>query len=96
MSAYAKEVAAKQAIMDLDPSSPRKRFRPEDVERLLQSPTRLDDSMNIGDDTLSKSPALPHEYYLLTDTQCIWIPRTCAPFAMSLFRITHLQICSRC
>jgi hypothetical protein len=57
MSAYAKEVAAKQAMMDMDPQSPRKRFRSEDVERLLQSPTNLDDSMNIGDDTLSKSPS---------------------------------------
>ncbi|KAG8739791.1 hypothetical protein FRC10_005174 [Ceratobasidium sp. 414] len=40
------------AAMEVDPPSPRKRFRPEDIERLLRSPTNLDDSLNIGDDTL--------------------------------------------
>ncbi|KAG8688931.1 hypothetical protein FRC08_011187 [Ceratobasidium sp. 394] len=40
------------AAMEVDPPSPRKRFRPEEIERLLQSPTNPDDSLNVGDDTL--------------------------------------------
>ncbi|KAG9104232.1 hypothetical protein FRC06_004216 [Ceratobasidium sp. 370] len=52
MAAYAREAAAKMAAMEVDPPSPRNRFRPEDIERLLQSSTNLDDSLNVGDDTL--------------------------------------------
>ncbi|KAG9126134.1 hypothetical protein FRC07_004741 [Ceratobasidium sp. 392] len=52
MAAYAREAAAKAAAMEARPPSPRKRFRPEEIERLLQSPSKMDESMNIGDDTL--------------------------------------------
>lgn len=54
MAAYAreKEAAAKQAAMDADPI-PRKRFRAEDVEHLLNLQVDLDDDdlMAEGDTT---------------------------------------------
>ncbi|KAG8685269.1 hypothetical protein FRC09_014858, partial [Ceratobasidium sp. 395] len=51
MAAYARENAAKLAAQATEPPSPRKRFRPEEIERLLQSPSKLDDSLNIGNET---------------------------------------------
>ncbi|QRW02857.1 hypothetical protein RhiLY_01856 [Ceratobasidium sp. AG-Ba] len=52
MAAYAREAAVKMAAMAVDPPSPRKRFRPEDIEHLLRSPTALENSMSVGEDTL--------------------------------------------
>lgn len=54
MAGYAKEVAAKQVNEATASRSPRKRFKPDDVERILKR-AEEDDLMGTDDETLRKS-----------------------------------------
>jgi hypothetical protein len=53
MARYAKEVAAKQADDVADSHSPRKRFKPDDVERIFKQ-AEQDELMGIDDETMRK------------------------------------------
>jgi hypothetical protein len=60
MAAYAREAAAKQAVEDTIFRSPRKRFKPDEVERLLKR-AEEDELMGVDDETLRKRrPASSH------------------------------------
>ncbi|CAE6483519.1 unnamed protein product [Rhizoctonia solani] len=53
MAGYAKQVAAKQLDDNISPRSPRKRFKPDDVERIIQQ-AEADELMGIDDETQRK------------------------------------------
>ncbi|CAE6359115.1 unnamed protein product [Rhizoctonia solani] len=109
MARYAKEVAAKQADDVADSHSPRKRFKPDDVERIFKQ-AEQDELMGIDDETMlpmdvqdlcpfcdepfPDSPS-PDLLQLLEDLKRIAIPepRLRNPQGLTAPLMTYINLC---
>ncbi|EUC59143.1 RTC4-like domain protein [Rhizoctonia solani AG-3 Rhs1AP] len=109
MAGYAKQVAAKQVEENTGPRSPRKRFKPDDVERIFKQ-VEADELMGIDDET--QPPLDPHNLcpfcdepfpdnpspdliQLLTDLKKIAVsePRLRNPSGLTAPLMTYINLC---
>ncbi|CAE6468424.1 unnamed protein product [Rhizoctonia solani] len=102
MAGYAKQVAAKQVEDDTGPRSPRKRFKPDDVERIfkqveadeLMAPLDPHNLCPFCDEPFPDNPS-PDLIQLLTDLKKIAVsePRLRNPNGLTAPLMTYINLC---